>query len=41
MSNEKLPDPWRAAWNGMGRWRWLWVVLLVVWASLVPLEVMK
>jgi len=25
----------------MGRWRWLWLALLLVWASLVPLEAMK
>lgn len=41
MSDGKLPGPWRAAWHGMGRWRWLWLALLLVWASLVPLEAMK
>lgn len=41
MSHEKLPGPWRAAWHGMARWRWLWLALLLVWASLVPLEAMK
>ncbi|WP_167390395.1 hypothetical protein [Stenotrophomonas bentonitica] len=33
--------PWRAARQGMGRWRWMWLALLLVWASLVPIEAMK
>ena len=41
MSHEKLPGPWPVAWHGMGRWRWLWLALLLVWASLVPLEALK
>lgn len=39
--DKKLPGAWRAAWWGMGRWRWLWAGLLVVWAVLVPGEMMK
>lgn len=23
--------PWRAAWQGMGRWRWLCLALIGVW----------
>lgn len=41
MRDEKPRGPWRAAWHGMGRWRWLWGVLLLVWASRVPFEAMK
>jgi len=41
MSGGRIPGPWRAAWRGMGHWRWLWIALLLVWAYLVPGEVMK
>lgn len=41
MNNGKLHGPWRAAWQGMRRWRWLWLALLLAWACLLPIEAMK
>lgn len=41
MKDAKAPGPWRAAWRGMGHWRWPWLVLLLIWACLVPVEAMK
>ncbi len=35
------PGPWRLAWRAMGRWRWIWLLLAVIWLALIPFEVMK
>jgi len=34
-------SPWRAAWRGMGHWRWLWIALILLSALLTPLEMTK
>lgn len=38
---DKTPSPWRAAWRGMGAWRWLWLLLAFLWLCALPAEVMK
>lgn len=34
-------SPWRHAWRGMGRWRWLCAALLVVWAGILGLRLLN
>ncbi|MEN5264660.1 hypothetical protein [Stenotrophomonas sp. TWI587] len=41
MSTQKTPGPWRAAWRGMGGWRWLWLALLLLWLGFLPAEFSK
>ena len=41
MSTQKTPGPWRAAWRRMGGWRWLWLVLLLLWLGFLPAEFSK
>ncbi len=31
-------DAWRAAWRGMGGWRWLCLALIVLCFCLLPIE---